>query len=86
MHDNVKTCLGPDDGKCDALAVCPVCDRCERHDVAGGSGLCAAASWPSDAVRRAQDELAAENGLLHCICGGLEDPMHPHRRCRVRAV
>lgn len=31
------------------------------------------------ALLLARDELAAENGLRRCACGGLEDPARPHR-------
>ena len=81
----MQRCAGTDYGACDALAMCFFCTACEDHCIRGGSAACAAA-WPAEKVEELLAELAAVNGLRRCSCGGLEDPKHPHRRCRMRAV
>jgi hypothetical protein len=69
---------------CPGAMTCAICETCEAHCSTGGSGPCAMAhdaTMPDRKVERqaAMDELAAENGLQRCDCGGLEDPARPHR-------
>jgi hypothetical protein len=83
----VVICTGSTAAGCGALVTCTVCEHCEEHCLSGGSGACAAASWPREKVRLAMDDLARENGLRSCErCLGLEDPARPHRRCRLKIV
>ena len=82
----VQLCTGPTGDECGARVTCAVCEHCEEHCLTGGSGPCAAASWPRAKVEQAMAQLAHENELAFCeVCGGLEDPAQPHRRCRLRA-